>query len=77
MSREFPQGVQLLCKSTVSFKVDGKGRIIHFKEGCRFWVCNTMTEQAASGCVKVARLTSKFGYAFPPDLVREHFVVEM
>jgi hypothetical protein len=70
------QASRLLCKKPISFKVNGKGRTIHFKEGQRFWVSNTMLEQRTTGLIKVGRLASYTTYNFTPEMVRDHFDVE-
>lgn len=70
------QGLGLTAIRTFAFKVNGKGRVITFKEGQRFWVTNSTIDQRQSGFVKVDRHGKgciSHGYAFTPAQVAECF----
>jgi len=71
------QATILVCKETVSFKVGGKGRVITFKAGQRFWVTNSEYDQNSRKVLNVARLNMPmgFGYDFTPEQVAQYFSV--
>lgn len=68
------QATYLTAKETFSFKVNGKGRAVTFKQGQRFWVTSTENSQFIS----VARLDQPLGsgYEFSPEQVSKFFSVE-
>jgi hypothetical protein len=69
------QCTYLVCKKAFGFKVNGKGRMIVFKEGQRFWVGNTPSDQTKRGQINVIRkgYPLGFGYDFAPSQVSEYF----
>lgn len=66
-------GEALICRKSFAFKVNGKGRAITFKAGCRFWVTNTELNQTNRKAVNVARHNEKIGHDFTAEQVAEFF----
>lgn len=74
--RAFRQGSTLAALRAFTFKPGGKGRAVNVRAGDRFWVTNSLTDQAARKVVLIERNGRGHiggGYAFTPALIVEHF----
>lgn len=73
------QGTALIAKTTFGFKNQGKGRVIVFKEGQKFWVTTTELFFKKHGCLKIDRWgkgSISHGYAFDMETINNYFDVE-
>ena len=72
------QGTIIKAKTTFSFKVNGKGRTITFKEGQEFWTTTTQIFFNQNGGVMVERKNKgsiSTGYFFTSQQIDELFEV--
>lgn len=71
----FKQCTKLICKESFSFKINGKGHTITFKEKQEFWITNTETDQVATNDVMIARKGANMiqAYPFSPSQTEQYF----
>ena len=66
------QGERLTAKGDFQFKSGGKGRAVVVRAGQKFWVTNSMIDQAAQKVVMIDREGKghiSHGYAFTPEMI--------
>lgn len=72
------QGERLTAKGDFQFKSGGKGRAVVVRAGQKFWVTNSMIDQAAQKVVMIDREGKghiSHGYAFTPEMIENLFEV--
>lgn len=73
MNYTLEQATKLVCKVGFSFKINGVGHAISFKEGSIGWITNSQVDQKSRQLYNIAKKNQKIGYDFTVGQLREFF----